>query len=42
LTRRARKIYIEEDLGLDLKNTVYALNSSTIDWCMSLFPRALL
>jgi hypothetical protein len=39
--RRARKIYIEEDLGLDLKNTVYALDSGTIDLCMSLFPWAL-
>ena len=41
MIRRARKIYIEEDLGLDLKNTVYALDSSTIDLCMSLFPWAL-
>ena len=41
LIRRARKIYIEEGLGLDLKNTVYALDSSTIDLCMSLFPWAL-
>ena len=41
LIRRARKIYIEDDLGLDLKNTVYALDSSTIDLCMSLFPWAL-
>jgi hypothetical protein len=41
LIRRARKIYIEEDLGLDLKTTVYALDSSTIDLCMSLFPWAL-
>ena len=41
LIRRARKIYIEEDLGLDLKNTVYALDSSTIDLCMSIFPWAL-
>ena len=41
LIRRARKIYSQEDLGLDLKNTVYALDSSTIDLCMSLFPWAL-
>ncbi|NCV55903.1 MAG: IS4 family transposase [Betaproteobacteria bacterium] len=41
LIRRARKIYIEDDLGLDLKSTVYALDSSTIDLCMSLFPWAL-
>ncbi len=38
LIRRARRIYSQEDLGLDLKNTVYALDSSTIDLCMSLFP----
>jgi hypothetical protein len=41
LIRRACRIYIEEDLGLDLKNTVYALDSSTIDLCTSLFPWAL-
>ena len=41
LIRRARRIYSQEDLGLDLKNTVYALDSSTIDLCMSLFPWAL-
>jgi hypothetical protein len=41
LIRRARKIYTEEDLGLDLKNTVYAVVSRTIDLCTSLFPWAL-
>ena len=41
LIRRARRIYSQEDLGLDLKNAVYALDSSTIDLCMSLFPWAL-
>lgn len=41
LIRRARKIYASEELGLDLQNTVYALDSSTIDLCMSLFPWAL-
>jgi len=41
LIRRARKIYASEDLGLELSNTVYALDSSTIDLCMSLFPWAL-
>lgn len=41
LIRKARKIYASEELGLDLQNTVYALDSSTIDLCMSLFPWAL-
>ncbi len=36
----ARKLYSEEDLGLDLKNTVYALDSTTIDLCLSMFPWA--
>ena len=30
---QARKLYAGEDLGLDLKNTVYALDSTTIDLC---------
>ncbi len=37
---QARKLYAEEDLGLDLSNTVYALDSTTIDLCLSLFPWA--
>ncbi|WP_428484488.1 IS4 family transposase [Rhodopila sp.] len=37
---RARKLYAGEDLGLDLKNTVYALDSTTIDLCLSMFPWA--
>jgi len=40
LIRRARKLYAGEDLGLDLNNTVYALNASTIDLCLSLFDWA--
>ena len=36
----ARELYIEEDLGLELDNTVYALDSSTIDLCLSMFPWA--
>jgi hypothetical protein len=40
LIRRARKLYLEEDLGLDLKNTVYALDATTIDLCLSLFEWA--
>ena len=38
LIRRARKLYSDTDLiGLDLKNTVYALDATTIDLCLSLF-----
>jgi transposase len=36
----ARKLYANEDLGLDLDNTVYALDSTTIDLCLSVFPWA--
>ena len=41
LIRIARPLYADDDLGLDLDNTVYALDSSTIDLCMSVFPWAL-
>ena len=40
LITKARQLYAEEDLGLDLSNTVYALDSTTIDLCLSLFPWA--
>src|SRR5256714_970625 len=40
LIAQARKLYATEDLGLDLTNTVYALDSTTIDLCLSLFPWA--
>jgi IS4 transposase len=36
----ARKLYQGEDLGLDLQQTVYALDSTTIDLCLSTFPWA--
>jgi len=36
LIRRARKLYASEPLGVELDNTVYALDSSTIDLCLSL------
>ena len=35
LIKIARPLYAEEDLGLDLDNTVYALDASTIDLCLS-------
>jgi len=37
---QARELYLSEDLGLDLTNTVYALDSTTIDLCLSVFPWA--
>jgi hypothetical protein len=41
LIRRARKLYAGESaLGVELDNTVYALDSSTIDLCLSLFAWA--
>ena len=40
LIRQARALYIHDDLGMELANTVYALDSTTIDLCMSLFPWA--
>ena len=40
LIAQARKLYADESLGLELINTVYALDSTTIDLCLSLFPWA--
>jgi hypothetical protein len=40
LIRRARKLYANDALGVELDNTVYALDSSTIDLCLSLFDWA--
>lgn len=40
LITTARDLYINEDLGLELDNTVYALDASTIDLCLSVFPWA--
>jgi hypothetical protein len=36
----ARRLYAEEPLGVELKDTVYALDSTTIDLCLSVFPWA--
>ena len=36
----ARPLYAEETFGVDLKNTVYALDTTTIDLCLSVFPWA--
>jgi len=40
LIARARRLYSEEPLGAELNTTVYALDSTTINLCMSLFPWA--
>jgi len=40
LMRKARPLYAGEDLGLDLDNTIYALDSTTIDLSLTLFPWA--
>ena len=40
LIRMARRLYADEPFGVDLKETVYALDSSTADLCLSLFPWA--
>ena len=40
LIRRARKLYAGEALSVELQQTVYALDSTTIDLCLSLFPWA--
>ena len=40
LITQARALYAHEDLGLELTNTVYALDATTIDLCLTLFPWA--
>jgi len=36
----ARRLYRDEDFGLQLNETVYALDATTIDLCLALFPWA--
>jgi hypothetical protein len=40
LIARARRVYADESFGVELEQTVYALDSTTIDLCLSLFPWA--
>lgn len=40
LIAEARPLYADDDIGIALDNTVYALDSSTIDLCLSVFPWA--
>ena len=36
----ARKLYVDDSIGFELANTAYALDSTTIDLCLSVFPWA--
>jgi len=40
LMHQARKLYAQESLGVDLNAAAYALDSTTVDLCLSLFPWA--
>jgi hypothetical protein len=40
LIAQARSLYANEDFGVELKQTVYAFDATTIDLCLSLFPWA--
>lgn len=40
LIRTARHLYVDEPLAVDLANTVYALDATIIDLCLSVFPWA--
>jgi len=40
LIAQARRLYADEPFGVELRDTVYALDATTIDLCLSLFPWA--
>ena len=40
LIRKARQLYANDEFGVQLKHATYALDSTTIDLCLSLFPWA--
>ena len=40
LIQTARKMYAGDSFALELENTVYALDATTIDLCLSIFPWA--
>lgn len=40
LITQARTLYAKDSLGIELENTVYALDATTIDLCLSVFPWA--
>lgn len=37
LTEQARCLYLTDDIGLEISNTIYALDATTIDLCLSVF-----
>jgi hypothetical protein len=41
LIHEARQLYVDDDFGLQLQETVYALDATIIDLCLSVFPWAL-
>jgi len=40
LIAMARRLYVNESFGIELSETVYALDATTIDLCLSMFPWA--
>jgi hypothetical protein len=40
LIAKARKLYVDERFGVELEHTAYALDATTIDLCLTLFPWA--
>ncbi len=40
LLKTAKELYHDEPLGIEIENAVYALDSTTIDLCLSMFPWA--
>jgi transposase len=40
LIAQARRLYADDSFGVELSNTVYALDATTIDLCLSVFPWA--
>ena len=40
LIDQARRLYADDDFGVELQGTAYALDTTTIDLCLSLFPWA--
>jgi len=40
LLRKARQLYVNDSFGIELEQTIYALDATTIDLCLSLFPWA--
>jgi len=40
LIHQARQLYVDDDFGLQLQETVYALDATIIDLCLSVFPWA--